>query len=252
MKPILFNGLAMAACALGACDEAPPTATASTCVGADTDAPTAGCLRPTQPEAHYIAQALLYFDTLDTSADPARMPSYSPWVARWEWPPWLLLTGWGRDVMVNTATALRQIDPSTVPERDCRFFAEQPFARCFVVFEYAGGRCPIYEEFVFNDAGEVTFIEAWSDVDGLRPTSAEDPFGEAPGFPRLSTRVPGLGRPDGLVDPNSAALVAAAESDPELASFRTRALDFWGTWGAEYRAAPPDFFARGCGWGAEP
>lgn len=252
ITPRLLAGAALSV-ALSACDEPSTSSTpTTTCVGADTDAATAGCLRPTMPPEHYVTQALLYFDTLDTSADPTRVPTYSPWVARWEWPPWLLLTGWGREVMVNTATALRQIDPSTVPQRDCRFFPEQPFARCYVVFEYAGGSCPIYEEFVFNDAGEMTFIEAWSDVDGLRPTSADDRFGESPDFPRLSTRVPGLGRADGLVDPESAALIAAAESDPDLASFRARALDFWGTWGAEYRAAPPDFFARGCGWGAEP
>jgi hypothetical protein len=203
--------------------------------------------------AYYIDQGLKYFDTMDGSADPESRPTYAERVARWEWPPWLLLTGYGRDLIRTVDEGVLSVYPNTtVPTRDCRAFDVQPFARCRVAFDYAGRPCPIYEEFSFNDAGEVTFIEAWSDVDGLRPTSADDRFGESPDFPRLSTRVPGLGRADGLVDPESAALIAAAESDPDLASFRARALDFWGTWGAEYRAAPPDFFARGCGWGAEP
>jgi hypoxanthine phosphoribosyltransferase len=199
---------------------------------------------------YYVEQALKYFDTLDISADPESIPVYSELVARWEWPPWLLLTGWGRENLVTTASALRQLDPSTVPERDCRFFPVQPFARCYIVFEYEEGLCPIYEEFVFNDAGEMTFIEAWSDVDGLRPTSAEDRFGERPEFNRLSTRMPGLGKPDGRLDLDGPELAAAAETDPDIANFLPRARDFWGTWAAELGNAPDDFFAKGCGWPA--
>jgi hypothetical protein len=225
-------------------------APATSCRSPGTEAATAGCLEPTQPPEYYIDQAQRYFDTLDVSADRARVPAYSELVARWEWPPWLLLTGWGRENLVTTADALRQLDPSTVPERDCRFFAVQPFARCYVRFAYEKGPCPIYEEFVFNDAGEMTFIEAWSDVDGLRPTSREDPFGEVAGFPRLSTRLPGLGQPDGRLDLEGEALASAAATDPDIANFVPRAKDFWRTWAAEVGGAPDDFFARGCGWSA--
>jgi hypothetical protein len=70
--PRLLAGAALSV-ALSACDAPAPAASVSTCVGADTDAATAGCLRPTLPPEHYVAQALLYFDTLDTSADPARV-----------------------------------------------------------------------------------------------------------------------------------------------------------------------------------
>ena len=52
----------------------------------------ATCLAPTRPPAEYVAQALLYFDTLDGRADPSLVPSYSAHVVRWEWPPWLKLT----------------------------------------------------------------------------------------------------------------------------------------------------------------
>jgi hypothetical protein len=56
----------------------------------------ATALRPQQPPGYYVDQANKYFDTLDTSADPASVPNYSLLVARWELPPWLWLTGYGR------------------------------------------------------------------------------------------------------------------------------------------------------------
>jgi hypothetical protein len=218
------------------------------CTGAGTDAATARCLVPTQTPEFYIEQALKYFDTLDVDADPNSIPEYAEWVARWEWPPWLLLTGIGREDMIQHSISLRSVDPSTVPIRDCRFFAEQPFARCYVVFQYEDGPCPIYEEFIFNDAGETTWIEAWSDIDGLRPTSEADRWAEAADFPRLGTRIPGLGRPDGRYDLTGEAMLAASARDPEIADFVRRGLDFWPTWFEELQNAGEDFFARGCGW----
>lgn len=217
------------------------------CVGAGTAGATARCLEPTQSPEYYVEQALKYFDTLDTTADPESIPDYHETVARWEWPPWLLLTGFGDDVMIDTASALRQFDPSTVPERDCRFFDEQPFARCYVVFEYEEGPCPIYEEFVFNDEGEMTFIEAWSDLDGLRPTDG-DRWGEADGFDRLSTRVPGLGHADGRIVLDTPEMLAAAERDEDLFELVRRGENFWETWFVELQNADVDFFAQGCGW----
>jgi hypothetical protein len=218
------------------------------CTGAGTDAATARCLQPTQTPEYYIEQALKYFDTLDTDADPLSIPNYAAWVARWEWPPWLLLTGIGAVDMKEISDSLRLVDPSTVPFRDCRFFDEQPFARCYVSFEYEEGPCPIYEEFIFNDAGEMTFIEAWSDIDGLRPTSEADRWGEAADFPRLGTRIPGLGRPDGQYVLTSEPMRLAAQRDAEIADFVRRGLDFWPTWLAEFQNAGDDFFAVGCGW----
>ena len=136
-----------------ACGEAEPGPNA--CRDEGTEGATAACLEPTLPPEHYVEQALLYFDTLDVDAPIENVPDYHPLVARWEWPPWLLLTGFGAEDMIDTGLSLRELDPSTVPERDCRFFETQPFARCYVVFEYEEGPCPIYEEFTFDAEGRV-------------------------------------------------------------------------------------------------
>ena len=195
-----------------------------------------------------MEQALLYFDTLDIEAQRDRVPDYAPQVARWEWPPWLLLTGFGQQDMLEVSDTLRAYDPSTVPRRDCRAFSQQPFARCYVVFEYEGGPCPIYEEFVFNDEGIITFIEAWSDLPGMRPHDADDPWAESPGFPRLSSRIPGLGTPSGEIDLYGEWMRRAANEDEDVADFAERATDWWTFWYDELQSSPSDFFAQGCGW----
>ncbi len=204
---------------------------------------------PRQSPEYYVDQANKYFDTLDISADPNSVPSYAPLVARWELPPWLWLTGFGRDNMILTTELALQLDPSTVPTRECRAFSVQPFARCYIVFEYEEGPCPIYEEFVFNDEGEMTFIEAWSDQPGFLPMSdAADRWAEGPGVRRLSTKIPGLGSPTGSIDLDSEAMQRAASEDPEVADFVRRANDFWPSWLEANEEAGPDYFARGCGW----
>jgi hypothetical protein len=204
-------------------------------------------LAPAQPAAHYVDQAQRYFDALDEAADPASLPTYGLRVARWEWPPWLYLTGYGAEQMAALDETVKAATPATIPERDCRAFEVQPFARCRVVFVYADGPCPIYEEFTFNPQGEITFIEAWSDLDGLRPTTPDDAWGEGE-LHRLSTRVPGLGNATGLVDPASPGMREAAAHDPELADFVARTEEFWDHWFRAYDEAGDDLFARGCGW----
>ncbi len=235
-------------------DTTPEAIPGDPCLHMGTDGATATCLKPTMSEAYYVEQASKYFDTLDITAPPDSIPNYSELVARWEWPPWLLLTGYGKEDMVNSGIALKDVDPSTVPIRDCRFFPVQPFARCYVVFEYEGGPCAIYEEFVFNDAGEMTFIEAWSDIDGLRPhTDPEDRWAEKPGtVNRLSTRVPGLGKPDGKIDLSSQWMIDAAAQDGDVDTFATYATDWWSYWLDTLAAAPENFFPIGCGWDEEP
>jgi hypothetical protein len=188
----------------------------------------ATALTPQQSPQYYVEQANKYFDTLDTSADPNRVPVYSTLVARWELPPWLWLTGYGRDNMVETTKAALKLD---------------------VAFEYEKGPCPIYEEFVFNDQGEMTFIEAWSDQPGLLPTSdSSDRWAEGSDVHRLSTKIPGLGNETGLIDLSSEAMQRAAAEDPEVADFVRRAEDFWPSWLEALGDAGPDYFARGCGW----
>jgi hypothetical protein len=209
---------------------------------------TARCLRPTLDPDYYIAQANAYFDTLDITADRESIPLYHDQVVRWEWPPWLLLTGYTRDEMNLTANVLRDLDPSTVPIRDCQFFDQQPFVRCYVVFEYEGGLCPIYEEFMFNEKGEMTWIEAWSNLPGLLPQSEDDRWAESEDYPRLGGRVPGLGQTMGEFDWMNEFVTQEIEGDEELADFIMRTTNWRMYWLETFTQAPTDFFAMGCGW----
>lgn len=233
---------------LAAC--APPVATTAAVDDCDGPGARSTCLEPTMPEAYYIAQSSAYFDTMDYNADlDVEMP-YAEHVVRWEWPPWLLLTAFGQDNIESTDTFLR-LYPSVVPERECYAFDQQPFGRCRVVFYYddhGGLPCPIYEEFTFNDAGEITFIEAWSDVPGLRPMDpATDPWGEVEMY-RLSTEVPGLGTPSGQLSLDSDEMAEAAEENADVAELVYRASDWYTTWLEAYSDAGEDFWEIGCGW----
>ncbi len=218
-----------------------------------TDGALAGCLTPKQLPAYYADQGNKYFDALDRSAPAASVPTYADLVARWEWPPWLKLTGFAREQMVATDKIVKSQAPAVVSHRDCRAFAVQPFARCRVSFDYdnqGGGKpCPIYEEFTFNDLGEITFIEAWSDAAAWLPTADKaDAWAEGSGVHRMSSKIPGLGTATGRIDLESAAMTAAASADPEIADFVTRAKDFWTYWMAENDKAGTGYFALGCGW----
>lgn len=213
----------------------------------ETEAARSSCSRPTQEPSYYEDQSLRYFDTLESDYSGDGGPEYAEGVARWEWPPWLKLTGYGREDMEKLDAVVRLL-PTTVPERECRFFEQQPFGRCRVSFsyeDYPGKSCPIYEEFSFNEAGETIFIEAWADNPLYLHTA--DPWSEGDKTGRLSSRIPGLGTAAGQIDPEGEAMNAAAASDPDVADFQTRAKDFYQTWLDEYEAAG-DVFAKGCGW----
>jgi hypothetical protein len=207
------------------------------------------CLIPTQTDEYYAAQSSSYFDTMDYRVDLEDWPPYSELVARWEWPPWLLLTAFSLSNIELTDTML-QLYPSIVTDRDCRAFDTQPFGRCYVTFYYdshEGLGCPIYEEFTFNDQGEITFIEAWSDVDGLRPMTIDDPWAEDPGVYRLSTQIPGLGNAQGLIDLDGEAMDMAALENADIEDFVYRAENWYSTWFDEYMSSD-DMWATGCGW----
>ena len=225
----------------------------SNCVASGGAIALATCLTPTHSAAYYIDQGNRYFDALDRSAPAESQPTYSERVARWEWPPWLKLTGYTRVQMEGTDKLVKSQAPAVVSHRDCRFFAVQPFCRCRVSFDYdnqGGGKgCPIYEEFTFNDAGEMTFIEAWTDAPGYLPMSDKaDLWGEGPGVHRMSMKIPGLGSASGLIDPDGWPWAQAAAADPEVADLVARAKDFWPAWLAENEKAGPDYFKLGCGW----
>lgn len=208
------------------------------------------CSTPHQTADYYADVSSRYFDTMDYTVALAEPMPYAEWVARWEWPPWLKLTAYGRE-NIEVADALLTLFPSIVSERDCRGFGTQPFGRCRVTFYYddhQGLGCPIYEEFAFNDGGEVTWIEAWSDQPESLPMGADDPWAEGDGVARLSARVPGLGTPTGAIALDSAQMAAAEATDPELADFADRARDWHQTWLDELNAAPDDMWEVGCGW----
>ena len=199
---------------------------------------------------YYIEQSSAYFDTMDYTVELEGWPPYSELVARWEWPPWLKLTAFGRENIESTDTLL-QLYPSIVTNRVCQAFETQPFGRCYVLFYYDdhnGLGCPIYEEFTFNDQGEITFIEAWSDLDGFRPQSTDDRWAEAPEVYRLSSVVPGLGTSDGRINLAGDAMQSAAAENADIADFVYRANNWQETWLEEYSNAGDEMWQVGCGW----
>ena len=91
-------------------------------------------------------------------------------------------------------------------------------------------------------------IEAWSDVDGLRPQTSPDDWTESPDIHRLSTKIPGLGTLDGQLDINGEEMATAATEDAELADLIHRANNWTETWTEAYEAAGDSLWADGCGW----
>lgn len=175
-------------------------------------------------DKYYVDQALKYFDTLDSFADRESKPNYSKYVIRWEWFPWLKLTGHRKWVM--------KLDyfltwfPTQVIDRDCRAFDKPPQARCRVVFHYLSNdvKVPIYEEFTFNDFGQMTFIEAWTDEEFYLPFDPNKDFwGESDDVYRLSTKVPGLLKgPDGKIKFRNKELKKLSKTDADLYQFRKK------------------------------
>ena len=90
------------------------TATGSGCASSTNDERSpdafATALRPQFEPEYYVDQANRYFDTLDTTADADSMPAYSDLVARWELPPWLWLTGYERENMIQTTELAVALD----------------------------------------------------------------------------------------------------------------------------------------------
>ena len=219
--------------------------------GCDTDGAMADCVEPNRSPEYYIEQSSMYFDTMDKTKDRDILPAYSEQVIRWEWPPWLLLTGYTREQIIMLDKLLR-LYPSVIPERDCRYFDTQPFGRCRVVFYYdshEGKGCPIYEEFTFSEQGEITFVEAWSDLPGFLPTDGDaDPWAEGADAKRLSTRIPGLGTPSGAHDLEGEWMKQAAQRDSDVADFVARAKDWGPTWLESLKESGDDLWERGCGW----
>lgn len=182
------------------------------------------CLKPLQSPEYYIDQSVKYFQTMESTIPINVQPNYSDLVIRWEWHPWLLLTGYKKSGLISSDILLK-LNPTKYDSIDCRFFEKQPFCRCHVVFDYSGEKCPIYEEFTFNNQGEMTFIEAWSDYPSLIPMDKNDYWAEGDSVHRLSTKVPGLGNSEGRIDIREPWFKAAAKKDPEVGDLFIRLKD---------------------------
>lgn len=188
---------------------------------ADVDSALSTRLTPKFEAAYYIEQGVKYFLTMESSVPIRVRPEYSELVIRWEWHPWLLLTGYRRRNLINTDILLK-LYPTKYDTIDCQYFEVQPFCRCHVIFNYSGKLIPIYEEFTFNDRGEITFIEAWSDFPSLLPMDTADYWAEAEDVNRLSTRVPGLGNNEERIDRKATWMLNAARTDIVLADLLHR------------------------------
>lgn len=199
-----------------------------------TDGALSTCLTPKFDSAYYIEQGVKYFLTMQSDIPNDVQPYYSPYVIRWEWPPWLLLTGFGKDFLIKSDILLK-LNPTQYYKLDCEYFEEQPFCRCHVIFDYSGDSCPIYEEFTFNDQGEITFIEAWSDFESTLPLNMnagadniwnEDEYwAKQNNINRLSVKVPGLGNATGKIDINSSWMTNAVSADKDVADLVKRIKD---------------------------
>jgi hypothetical protein len=255
---LAFLLILLAASSCGSHDDSASGKTGNDSIAADDDDKALNCwdepgssatsenMTPRQNPEYYIEQSLKYFDTLDSYTDPRSIPNYSPLVARWEWPPWLKLTGFGEKSMIWIDLLLK-LYPTSIPVRDCRAFPVQPFGRCHVVFYYQEEPCSIYEEFTFNDQGEMTFIEAWSDIPGLLPTSdPSDYWAEGPDVYRLSTKIPGLGNATGLIDLDSDCLREAASINADVADFANRARFPVVSWVVELINSWDEMMSAGC------
>ncbi len=197
-----------------------------------TDGALSTCLTPKFDSAYYIEQGVKYFQTMQSNIPNSVVPDYADLVIRWEWPPWLLLTGYTKYFLISSDILLK-LNPTRYYKLDCRYFDEQPLCRCHVIFDYSGDSCPIYEEFTFNNQGQMTFIEAWSDYPSKLPMNAgsdnvwnEDEYwAKQKNVNRLSTKVPGLGNATGKIDINSSWMTEAAAIDTSVAEMLRRIKD---------------------------
>ena len=185
-------------------------------------------IRPSFGGHYYVEESLKYFDTLDTYASRDSKPVYSSHAIRWEWYPWLFLTGYKKYFF--KLDYFLTLYPTKVINRDCRSFSIQPFGRCRVTFHYlkSDTKHEIYEEFTFNEKGEITFIEAWTDNIAYLPLRNNDPWGETNLFHRLSTKVPGLGSQNGRY--NRKNLKKLSKKDEDLKNLLKRLrfpVSFW-------------------------
>lgn len=234
MRKAYWIAVVLSLCGIVACSNKEQKQSGTIQQNCGTDGALSTCLTPKFDSAYYVEQGIKYFQTMQSDIPNDVQPNYSPLVIRWEWPPWLLLTGYKKDFLISSDILLK-LKPTSYYKLDCKYFAEQPFCRCHVIFNYSNDSCPIYEEFTFNDQGEMTFIEAWSDFESKLPANMnagsdstwnEDEYwAKQANINRLSTKVPGLGNTTGKIDINSSWMKTAANADTSVAELVRRLKD---------------------------
>ena len=171
-----------------------------------------------QPADFYLARADAYFNLISGKDSQGKnlpsnflKPEYSKFMVRWEWEPWLLLTGkndgWKEEWELIDSTLPLSL-PSVISNRVYRFSTVNPYIRSIIDIKYEGSArtLRIYEEFTFNDHGQMTFIEAWTfddpkvapEFNVLEKESFIDPstnrfWPDETKMYRMSTLLPGLG-----------------------------------------------------------
>ena len=197
---------------------------------------------------YYTTQCDRYFDSLDSTKINRILPRYSTLVARYEWPPWLILTGLGAKQTTLVDSLIREV-PCICVNRRHQIFDVQPFGRSQVTFYYGNdvkkyldiinnknindeelleelenlNAIHIYEEFTFNSKGQITFIEAWSadpiiDYFNLHNTPKDM-------NPRISTEIAGLGNSEGLINLENKLIIDSKNKD--VKEFGLRAKNFY-------------------------
>jgi hypothetical protein len=95
-------------------------------------------MSPVEPEQqtgaltpqYYLEQAYAYFDSIDFFVFKGVAPRYAKDVIRWEWHPWLLLTGYGARSM--KLDVLQKLYPTRITNQNCTVHDVAPQVRCSV------------------------------------------------------------------------------------------------------------------------
>lgn len=168
-------------------------------------------LKPNRKEIFYRMLIDRYFDNMENKI--AEEVGYSKNVARYEHRYGLTGLGNYRTKYVDT---LIKANKSICTYREYCFNEIQPFIRAKVTFFYDDdiltkkNPYPLYLEFTFNTACEITFIEIWKNDDSLKKDDKDWPNIED----RISTKVPGLG--SGIINSTSKAFLSLVENDKDV------------------------------------
>ena len=146
---------------------------------------------------YFTQQVEQYFDSLQTGS--TLFPNYAPDVVRFEWQPWLLLTGNGSDNIKFVDSEIRKYTGyCQVKNRKHRYVKKLNMVQSTVEFFYNNSTNPIkiYEELTFNKEGQISFIEAWINTDYKVDGKLQLPSRGKDGFPEGEIKRMSLATPE--------------------------------------------------------